>query len=30
MRTQASSEQYFNFVGESSLKIVNEYREQYK
>ncbi len=30
MRTQASNEQYFNFVGESSLKIVNEYREQYE
>lgn len=29
MRTQASNEQYFNFVGESSLKIVNEYRDQY-
>lgn len=29
MRTQASSEQYFNFVGESSLKIVNQYRDQY-
>ena len=30
MRTQASNEQYFNFVGESSLKIVNEYRAQYE
>ncbi len=30
MRTQASSEQYFNFVGESSLKIVNAYREKYE
>lgn len=30
MRTQASNEQYFNFVGESSLKIVNEYRQQYE
>ena len=30
MRTQASSEQYFNFMGESSLKIVNDYREQYE
>jgi IS5 family transposase len=30
MRTQASNEQYFNFVGESSLKIVNAYREQYE
>jgi len=30
MRTQASNEKYFNFVGESSLKIVNEYREQYE
>ena len=30
MRTQASNEQYFNFVGESSLKIVNEYREKYE
>ncbi len=30
MRTQASHEQYFNFIGESSLKIVNEYREQYE
>lgn len=30
MRTQASSEQYFNFVGESSLKIVNDYRKQYE
>jgi len=30
MRTQASSEQYFNFVGASSLKIVNVYREQYE
>ena len=30
MRTQASNEQYLNFVGESSLKIVNDYREQYE
>ncbi len=30
MRTQASLEQYFNFAGESSLKIVNEYREKYE
>jgi transposase, IS5 family len=30
LRTQASNEQYFNFVGESSLKIVNEYRAQYE
>lgn len=30
MRTQSSNERYFNFVGESSLKIVNEYREKYE
>lgn len=30
MRTQSSNEPYFNFVGESSLKIVNDYREQYE
>ena len=30
MRTQASNEQYLNFVSESSLKIVNDYREQYE
>ena len=30
MRTQALLEQYFNFAGESSLKIVNEYREKYE
>ena len=30
MRTQASNEPYLNFVGESSLKIVNDYREQYE
>jgi len=30
MRTQASKEQYFNFAGESRLKIVNAYREQYE
>ena len=29
MRTLASHQQYFNFIGTSSLKIVNEYREQY-
>ena len=30
MRTRSSNEQYFNFAGESSLKIVNEYREKYE
>ena len=30
MRTKMSNEQYFNFAGESSLKIVNEYREKYE
>ena len=30
MRTQALNGQYFNFVGVSSLKIVNEYREKYE
>jgi IS5 family transposase len=30
MRTQASNEQYFNFINESSLKIVNAYREKYE
>ena len=30
MRTKSSNEQYFNFAGESSLKIVNEYREKYE
>ena len=30
MRTQASNEHYLNFAGESSLKIVNDYREQYE
>ena len=29
MRTQMSHEFYFNFVGESSLQVVNEYREKY-
>ena len=29
MRTQMSNELYFNFAGESSLQIVNEYREKY-
>jgi len=29
MRTQMSNEHYFNFAGESSLKIVNDYREKY-
>jgi len=29
MRTKMSHELYFNFAGESSLKIVNEYREKY-
>ena len=29
MRTKMSSEYYFNFAGESSLQIVNEYREKY-
>ncbi len=29
MRTLASHQQYLNFIGTSSLKIVNEYREQY-
>ena len=30
MRTKLSNKQYFNFAGESSLKIVNEYREKYE
>jgi transposase, IS5 family len=30
MRTKSSNEQYFNFAGKSSLKIVNEYREKYE
>ena len=30
MRTKSSNEKYFNFAGESSLKIVNEYREKYE
>jgi len=30
MRTKSSYEQYFNFTGESSLKIVNEYRRKYE
>lgn len=30
MRTKSSSEQYFNFAGKSSLKVVNEYREKYE
>ena len=30
MRTKMSNEQYFNFAGESSLKIVNEYRRKYE
>lgn len=30
MRTKISNEQYFNFAGESSLKIVNDYRENYE
>jgi len=29
MRTKMSNEFYFNFAGESSLQIVNEYREKY-
>ena len=29
MRTQMSHELYFNFAGESSLQIVNAYREKY-
>jgi len=29
MRTQMSHEFYFNFAGESSLQVVNEYREKY-
>ncbi len=30
MRTKSSNEQYFDFSCESSLKIVNEYREKYR
>ena len=30
MRTKMSNEQYLNFAGESSLQIVNEYREKYE
>ena len=30
MRTKISNEKYFNFAGESDLKIVNEYREKYE
>lgn len=30
MRTRSSNEPYLNFFGESSLKIVNDYREQYE
>ncbi len=30
MRTKSSNEQYFNFAGESSLKVVKEYREKYE
>ena len=30
MRTKMSNEQYFDFSGESSLKIVNEYRQKYE
>ena len=29
MRTKMSHEVYFNFAGESSLQIVNEYRKKY-
>ena len=29
MRTQLSNEHYLNFAGESSLKIVNDYRDKY-
>ena len=29
MRTKMSREFYFNFAGESSLQIVNEYRKKY-
>ena len=30
MRTKSLPQQYFNFSGESNLKIVNEYRQKYE